>query len=257
MAVACTDTSPRVFGSERAETAELGERIDITRGCFPEIEMSDRGLSETMLADEGRSNEKPDAPLFPDIELIPPDYFAPLDLEKAFGRKAIVEVDLGCGDGGFVAELAARFPERNFLGVERLGGRVLRGCRKVTRLGLKNVRYLRIESSYAVQYLLPAGSVDVVHLLFPDPWPKKKHKRRRIVQPAFLEAVHRMLVPGGRFRIATDQENYFSVICALMSPQLFAPNEPPPDEVFPVTTFERHFVREGAPIHRLDLRKVS
>jgi tRNA G46 methylase TrmB len=66
-----------------------------------------------------------------------------------------------------------------------------------------------------------------------------------------------MLVPGGRFRIATDQENYFSVIRDLIPPQLFAPSEPHPDELFPLTTFERHFVRDAAPIYRLDLRKIS
>jgi tRNA (guanine-N7-)-methyltransferase len=215
-------------------------------------------MNEQIALDDDLDGERERvAPLFPEVELIPEDYFAPLDLEKAFGRQAPLEVDLGCGDGGFMAELAAKFPERNFLGIERLGGRVLRGCRKVTRLGVQNVRFLRIESSYAVQYLLAPQSVDVVHLLFPDPWPKKKHKRRRIVQPQFLGAIHRMLAPGGRFRIATDQENYFSVICALISPQLFAPNEAPPNETFPITTFERHFVREGAPIYRLDLRKVS
>jgi len=218
----------------------------------------DNQIFQTVSAgDAEHREERDDAPRFPDIELIPQDYFAPLDLEKVFGRKAILEVDLGCGDGGFVAELAAKFPERNFLGIERLGGRVLRGCRKVTRLGVQNVRYLRIESSYAAQYLLAPESVDVVHLLFPDPWPKKKHKRRRIVQPAFLEAIHRMLVPGGRFRIATDQEKYFSVIRDLIPPQLFAPNEPHPDELFPLTTFERHFVRDAMPIYRLDLRKIS
>jgi tRNA G46 methylase TrmB len=66
-----------------------------------------------------------------------------------------------------------------------------------------------------------------------------------------------MLVPGGRFRIATDQENYFSVILDLIPPQLFTPNAPEPNEIFPLTTFERHFVREASPIYRLDLRKIS
>jgi tRNA (guanine-N7-)-methyltransferase len=192
-----------------------------------------------------------------EFELFPDNYFAPLDLEKIFGRIAPLEIDLGCGDGGFIAEMAARFPDRNFLGIERLGGRVLRGCKKASRLGVRNVRYLRIESSYAIQYLLPAGSVAVVHLLFPDPWPKRKHKRRRIVQPAFLESVHRLLAEGGRFRIATDQEKYFNAIRELILPQMFEELAMSPDESFPVTTFERHFVAEGAPIYRLELRKVS
>jgi tRNA (guanine-N7-)-methyltransferase len=193
----------------------------------------------------------------PEFELIPENYFAPLDLAQVFGRLAPLEVDLGCGDGGFIAQLAARYPERNFLGIEKLGGRVLRGCRKAKKLGVQNVRFLRIESGYAIQYLLPSASTEVVHLLFPDPWSKRKHKRRRIVQPAFLASVHRVLAPGGRFRIATDQEKYFGTIRDLIMPELFVVAEPSSAEVFPVTAFERHFVAEGAPIYRLELRKVS
>jgi tRNA (guanine-N7-)-methyltransferase len=192
-----------------------------------------------------------------ELELFPTNYFAPLDLMEVFGRLAPLEVDLGCGDGGFIAELAARFPERNFLGIERLGGRILRGCKKASRLGVRNIRYLRIESSYAIQYLLPAGSVAVVHLLFPDPWPKRKHKRRRIVQPAFLESVHHLLAPGGHFRIATDQEKYFTTIRELILPGMFVEKAISPNESFPITTFERHFLAEGAPIYRLELEKVS
>lgn len=192
-----------------------------------------------------------------EFELIPPNYFAPLDLAQVFGRTAPLEVDLGCGDGAFIAQLAARFPERDFLGIDKLGGRVLRGCRKAARLGIRNARFVRIESSYAVQHLLPAGSAAVVHLLCPDPWPKRKHKRRRVVQPAFLESVHRVLAPEGRFRIATDQEKYFATIRELIRPEMFAELTPPPGESFPVTAFEKHFVAEGAPIYRLELRKIS
>ena len=188
---------------------------------------------------------------------MPENYFAPLDLTQVFGRQAPLEVDLGCGDGGFIAQLASQYPERNFLGIEKLGGRVLRGCRKAKKLGVRNVRFLRIESGYAIQYLLPSASTEVAHLLFPDPWPKRKHKRRRIVQPAFLASVHRVLAPEGRFRIATDQEKYFATIRELIMPELFVVAEPSSNEVFPVTTFERHFVAEGAPIYRLELRKVS
>jgi tRNA (guanine-N7-)-methyltransferase len=96
-----------------------------------------------------------------------------------------------------------------------------------------------------------------VHLLFPDPWPKRKHKRRRIVQPAFLESVHRLLAPRGRFRVATDQEKYFIAIRGLILPEMFVEGEVRPNESFPVTTFERHFLAESAPIYRLELEKVS
>jgi tRNA (guanine-N7-)-methyltransferase len=192
-----------------------------------------------------------------EIELLPSDYFTPLELAECFSTAGPLEIDIGCGDGAFLVARAVQFPERNFLGLEKLGGRIRRGCKKTARLGLTNVRFLRIESGYAMQYLLPPGAAEIVHLLFPDPWPKSKHRRRRIVTPDFLALVHRVLQPGGRFRIATDQQNYFGKIRDLISPATFVESILRPEETFPITTFEKHFLAEGAPIYRLELRKVS
>lgn len=192
----------------------------------------------------------------PPPELIPQDYFAPLDLSEIFARPAPIEVDLGCGDGSFLVALAERFPERNFLGIERLLGRVRSACGKAARANLTNVRVLRVESSYAVQHLFPACSIAAMHLMFPDPWPKKRHHRRRIVTREFLTSVQRALVPGGRFRIATDQADYFQAMQALISPAEFREERNHTDEFVPLTTFEKRFVVEGLAIYRLDLRRV-
>src|SRR6185295_6791385 len=86
-------------------------------------------------------------------ELVPENYFQPLELASVFPRSAPVEVDLGCGDGSFLVALAKRNPEHNFLGLERLLGRSRSACRKITHEGVTNVRVLRIESSYAVAHL--------------------------------------------------------------------------------------------------------
>ncbi len=192
-----------------------------------------------------------------DVELVPENYFAPLDLAAIFPRHAPIEIDLGCGSGTFLNALAARHPERNFLGIERLAGRIRSACGKAARANLRNVRVLLIDSAYAVEYLLPPASIDVVHLLFPDPWPKKRHHRRRIVTADFLAHVHRALVPGGQLRIATDQHDYFEAIRELVAPANF--RAAPDDEgaALPMTTFEKHFVAAGAPIYRLGLRKDS
>ena len=190
-------------------------------------------------------------------ELIPTDYFAPLDLALAFPRPAPLEIDLGCGDGTLLAGLAEKFPQRNFLGIERLVGRVQSACGKVARARLPNVRILRIESTYAVKHLLPSSSIGVVHLLFPDPWPKKRHHRRRIVTGDFLAAVHRILVSGGTFRIATDQGDYFEAIRKLVFASAFQEEVGDKDETFPLTTFEKQFVATRAPIYRLRLRKPA
>jgi tRNA (guanine-N7-)-methyltransferase len=190
------------------------------------------------------------------IEYIPPSLTQPLDLRQIFSRFAPIELDLGCGEGTFLVTLAAQNLERNFLGIERLAGRVRSVCRKAARLELPNVRVLRIESSYAVAHLLPAESITAFHLLFPDPWPKRRHQRRRTVTKEFLLSIHYALAPGGLFHIATDHTDYFREIENLLNMQpIFARDESRVD--YPPTAFEQKFRQQNLLIHRLLLRKVS
>ena len=142
-------------------------------------------------------------------ELVPENYFSEIDPTSFFGRKAPLEVDLGCGDGRFVLAMAEHYPERNFLAVERLLGRVRKVCRGAERENLENLRVLRLESLYTLEWLLPENSVDRLHLLCPDPWPKAKHHRRRLFQGPFLKAVVRVLKPGGELLFKTDHDEYF------------------------------------------------
>ena len=190
------------------------------------------------------------------IELVPETYFAPLDLLATFGREAPLQVDLGCGEGDLLCELARKHPQRNFLGTEKLAGRVAKVCRKSA--DLENVRVLKVESSYAIRHLLPESSVETFYLLFPDPWPKRRHQRRRIVKLDFLDSIHRALEPAGVLRIATDQLDYFQQIeHSVRSTTVkfeFVDHE---DVDLPMTKFERRFVDAGAPIYRLALRKIS
>jgi tRNA (guanine-N7-)-methyltransferase len=186
-----------------------------------------------------------------------------LDLEKIFGRKAPFRVDLGCGDGSFIRALAERMRVKNFLGIERLLGRFRRATRKAATIG--NVRLLRMESSYAVRYLLPAGSVETFYLLFPDPWPKRRHWRRRIVTAEFLRAISDALVGNGRLLIATDHLEYFEKIkdIARANPDftiadpLLATSVGAALNDLPPTKFWQQFRAQGAAIYRLELRKVS
>jgi tRNA (guanine-N7-)-methyltransferase len=178
-----------------------------------------------------------------------------LDLEKIFGRRAALHVDLGCGDGSFLCVLAQRMPEKNFLGIERLAGRVSTAARKTGRIG--NVRVLRMESSYVVRYLLPSLSVDTFYLLFPDPWPKRRHWRRRIVTPDFLRAISQALVENGTFRIATDQRDYLEKMKEMARSNSNFGIIDRADVDLPPSRFERVFQQQGMPIHWLELRKIS
>jgi tRNA (guanine-N7-)-methyltransferase len=193
--------------------------------------------------------------LAPDAEIIPANYFAPLDLKSIYGRSAPLEVDLGCGDGSFLVGIAAADPAHDFLGIERLLGRVRSANRKITQRGLPNARVLRVETSYAVQQMLPPGSVALFHLMFPDPWPKRRHWPRRIVTDEFFTSVHRALAPEGLLRIVTDQFDYFQEIERLagQSAQFLISSDPEPRRA--PSTFEKRFSQSE--IYRLVLRKVS
>ena len=191
------------------------------------------------------------------IELLPESQVARVDLVQLFGRNAPVHVDLGCGDGSFLCEMAQQFPKSNFLGIERLTKRVKKVRRKAEKI--ENVRVLRADTLFAVRYLLPESSVETFYLLFPDPWPKRRHQFRRIFTRDFLDAIAAALEKHGVLRIATDHLDYFFQIERLSRAHLQFQVVPQlsNDAVLPVTRFERTFRGQGVPIYRLTLRKTS
>jgi tRNA (guanine-N7-)-methyltransferase len=180
-----------------------------------------------------------------------------LELAQLFGHSAPLHVDLGCGDGSFLFEMAQQFPHRNFLGIERLTKRVEKVRRKAEKV--ENVRVLRADTLFAVRYLLPKNSVETFYLLFPDPWPKRRHQFRRIFTRDFLDAVAAALEKHGVLRISTDQLDYFRQIERLCRAHLQFQVVPSSrdDTGLPVTKFERKFRAQRARIYRLTLRKTS
>lgn len=190
---------------------------------------------------------------------MPSDYFRRLEREEICAAGRPLEVDLGCGDGSFLMDMAEHHPEREFLGVERLLGRVRKVCRKATRRRLDHCRVLRLESRYVVEWLLPEEGVSRLHLLCPDPWPKARHHRRRVVQVDFLGAVKRVLEPGGEFLFMTDHEDYF--LWAEEKVAEFSGFERLPwDEdtfFYPKTDFQELWEGEGKSMWRLRCRKSS
>ena len=195
-----------------------------------------------------------------DPELVPSDYFRPLLREEVFPDPARpLELDVGCGDGTFLLGMAAHYPERDFLGIERLNGRVRKITRRAQRLGLTNVRVLSLESSYALGWLLPDGLADRMHLLFADPWPKKRHARHRFLQPDNLAVIHRVLRAEGEFLFKTDHEPYFDegVDVTDASPLFRRIDWIPADEFYPVTDFEQQWLDMGKLIQSARWKRVS
>jgi tRNA (guanine-N7-)-methyltransferase len=189
------------------------------------------------------------------MELFPDSIYKPLPLREIFQNDRPIEVDLGSGPGKFLVETAQTFPDRNYLGVERLLGRVRKTCRQALRIGLTNLRVLRLEIDYTVRYMLPRNSVWRFHLYFPDPWPKRRHQTRRVVDREFLDGICRCLIDGGELWIKTDHQEYFKKIALaaeqshLWNAMIWA------EEGYPVTDFEEQFMAKELPIYRLRLRK--
>jgi tRNA (guanine-N7-)-methyltransferase len=170
----------------------------------------------------------------------------PLDLNGLFPRPQPLEVELGCGDASFLVELAQRHSDRNFIGVERLLGRISKLDRKGRRAGLKNLRGVRIESSYFLQYLLPPGSASALHIYFPDPWPKKRHHKHRLINENFPALARAALAPAGQVFLRTDDAPYFAQMTGIFDAQKgFKKTETPAELAALLTDFEKEFSARG------------
>lgn len=191
----------------------------------------------------------------PEIGSTADNAVAPLDVASLFSKSGKLEIDVGAGEGSFLLAMAQRFPETNFLGIERMARRVRALCRGAERLRLGNVRVLRLESGFAVRSLIPPDSVSTLHISYPDPWPKRRHWPRRLITPEFIESALRVLQPGGEIRVVTDHAEYFQHIQRTM--RAFAPLQEMPwprDPDYPRTYFETRLAH--LPVYRLRLRKV-
>jgi tRNA (guanine-N7-)-methyltransferase len=175
-----------------------------------------------------------------------PSILERIDLATLFPEPQPLEVELGCGDASFLANYAQLHPEQNFIGVERLAGRARKLDRKGRRLGLKNLRGVRIESAYFLEYLLPRQCASALHIYFPDPWPKRKHVRHRLINERFPELAAQVLQPEGVVYLRTDDRNYFEqMVTVFAASAAFKLTETPAELCAVVTDFEKEFNAQG------------
>jgi tRNA (guanine-N7-)-methyltransferase len=183
----------------------------------------------------------------------------PLSWPEIFGRPGPVDVEIGSGKGKFLLELAAARPERDVLAVERSGKYHRLCCERGERRGLTNVRLLRTTAEDLLFRLLSRATVANLYVLFPDPWPKKRHHKRRLMKPDIVAAMHRALIPGGRLLVKTDHDGYAEVIDeVLASAAGFARIDAV--EAFadlPETGFEHKYRDQGRSIFPFALAKRS
>jgi tRNA (guanine-N7-)-methyltransferase len=189
----------------------------------------------------------------PDEELW---YGRRLDAPALFGRRAPLQVEIGSGKARFLLAAARENPDHDFLGIERSLS-YYRLCRdKVARADPPNARVVRADGRLFVETALEPGSVREFHIYFPDPWPKKKQKKRRLIDGVFLDLVASRLEPGGMLRIATDHPDYGAGLGTLLETvgaleRLAWDDFPPP----PPSSYAVKYVRQGRPIWRFLARR--
>lgn len=184
----------------------------------------------------------------PDENPIPCSWFEP-------GAPPL-EVDFGCHRGTFLLGMAERYPGVNFLGMEKQGARVEKCLKKIRRHGLTNAMAVQGEGAGALLAWLPEQSVSILHVSFPDPWPKRRHASRRLVTKEFLEASARVLAGDGVLRLMTDDSAYFSEMRNLLAKGW---EEMPWEDGIerPLTAFEKTFLELGQRPNHCAVRPIS
>ena len=183
----------------------------------------------------------------------------PLDLEAAFGRSAPKILEVGFGMGGATADIARARPESDFLGVEVHTPGVGNLLKLIDEQQLGNLRLIRHDAVEVIDHMLTPGCLDGFHLYFPDPWHKKRHNKRRLVQPAFVEKIVSRLKPGGYIHMATDWEDYalqmLDVLSANASLRNTADGFAPRPDYRPLTKFEQRGILLGHGVWDLIFRR--
>jgi tRNA (guanine-N7-)-methyltransferase len=197
---------------------------------------------------------------YPGISLKAEDLDGKIDFVRIFGRTGPVHIEIGSGKGTFLLNQATAQPSDNFLGIEWARRYYRYAVDRIGRWGLMNVRIIRTDAAGFIAEFVPDYSVDCFHIYFPDPWPKKRHHKRRFISLANIEHLIRCLKSDGQLRIATDHADYFEQIKTVLAAKNDVLEEI--DFVKPAsaesgewtgTNFERKYIKNQRPIYTLAL----
>ncbi len=185
-----------------------------------------------------------------------------IDFVRIFGRTGPVHIEIGSGKGTFLVNQARARASDNFLGIEWARKYYRHAVDRIGRWGLTNVRIIRTDAAVFLADFISDSSVECFHIYFPDPWPKKRHHKRRFISPANLEHLIRCLKTGGQLKIATDHEDYFEVIQEVIANQKkeleeiqFLPTVGADKGEWVGTNFERKYLKDQRSIYTLAVKK--
>jgi tRNA (guanine-N7-)-methyltransferase len=195
-------------------------------------------------------------PIGLDVEKIP----RPINWLDIFGNDHPVELEIGIGKGTFLTEQAKAHPETNFFGIEYARWFWRSASDRLRRNGCTNSRTVRAEANYFFSEFIPDASLSVIHVYFPDPWPKKRHHKRRLIQALFIQQAIRTLIPGGRLQLVTDHQDYseqMEQVIKASEMKIVDYNRPGSagDGEFVGTNFERKYRRQNRPFYAIAATK--
>jgi tRNA (guanine-N7-)-methyltransferase len=197
------------------------------------------------------------------VSLKPEDLDGKIDFERIFGRSGPVHIEIGSGKGAFLLSEAMAHPDTNFLGIDWASKYYRYAVDRIGRWGLSNVRIIRTDAAQFLADFVPSGSISCFHIYFPDPWPKKRHHKRRFFNISNTTELIRCLKSGGDIRIATDHAEYFEQIQTLLAAcdsQLekieFTLTAGADTGEWVGTNFERKYRKDRRRIHTLAVRKL-
>lgn len=183
------------------------------------------------------------------------------DWSTVFGNDNPLAFEIGCGVGDFVVQMAVLHPELNFVALDFYNKGCIKTCKRIDKAGLSNVRVFRAEARSFIEACIPPGSLRMTIINCPDPWPKLRHRKRRLVNSEFVEFLSRFMKPGADFYFATDFVDYGLDVAEFMAVQPGFVNQLAPDtyrhtlENYPISKYMRRFLDMGQPIYYVHYRK--